>query len=87
MKFRKFASLALAAVLCLVSVAAFADTDEEYEARIAELEAQVADLEHQLAAKDYVAEFDGGYVTAEEAMQQYNYVEYMYSAYGYSMDG
>ena len=87
MKFRKFASLALAAVLCLVSVAAFADTDEEYEARIAELEAQVADLEHQLAAKDYVAEFDGGYVTAEEAMKQYNYVEYMYSAYGYSMDG
>ena len=87
MKFRKFASLALAAVLCLVSVAAFADTDEEYEARIAELEAQVADLEHQLAAKDYVAEFDGGYVTAEEAMQQYSYMEYLYSAYGYSMDG
>ena len=59
----------------------------QYEARIAELEAPVADLEHQLAAKDYVAEFDGGYVTAEEAMKQYNYVEYMYSAYGYSMDG
>ena len=87
MNFKKFASIMLVIVLALCSASALADTQEEYEARIAELEARIAELEHQLAAKDYVAEFDGGFVTAADAMEQYEYVKYMYSTYGYSMDG
>ena len=87
MNFKKLASIMLVIALALCSVSAMADTQEEYEARIAELEERIADLEHQLAAKDYVAEFDGGYVTVEDAMDQYEYIQYMYSAYGYSMDG
>ena len=89
MNLKKMVALLLAALLCLTGLTAFAEemTEEDYKARIAELEAQVADLEHQLAAKDYVAEFDGGFVTAEDAMKQFEYVSYMYSSYGYSMDG
>lgn len=89
MKLRKLVALVLAALLCLTGLTAFAEemTEEDYKARIAELEAQVADLEHQLAAKNYVAEFDGGFVTVEDAMKQYEYISYMYSSYGYSMDG
>jgi len=67
---------------------------EEKDAYIAELEtdieekdAYIAELEHDLAVTGYIAEFDGGYVTVEEAMAEYSYVEYMYSMYGYSMDG
>ena len=100
MNLKKFAALILAFAMCLVSAGALAEeTDSdariaELEAQVAELEAQVAerdatiaDLEHQLEAVGYVAEFDGGHVTVEEAMNQYEYVEYMYSTYGYSMDG
>ena len=87
MNLKKFAALLLVVVLCLFSVSALAATEEEYEERIAELEARIAELEHQLAAKDYVAEFDGGYVTVEEAMEQYDYISYMYSSYGYSISG
>ena len=89
MKLRKLVALVLAALLCLTGLTAFAEemTEEDYKARIAELEAQVADLEHQLAAKNYVAEFDGGFITVEDAMKQYEYISYMYSSYGYSMDG
>lgn len=87
MKIKRFAAAALALMLALFSTGAFAATDEEYEAQIADLKAQIAQLEHDLAAKDYVAEFDGGFVLATDAMEQYEYVEYMYSYYGYSMDG
>jgi hypothetical protein len=87
MNFKKLASLMLVIVFALCSVSALATTEEEYEARIAELEERIADLEHQLAAKDYVAEFDGGHVTVEDAMAQYEYIQYMYYTYGYSMDG
>lgn len=100
MNLKKIAALILALAMCLASAGALAeetDTDAyiaELEAQVAELEAQVAerdayiaDLEHQLEATGYVAEFDGGHVTVEEAMSQYEYVEYMYSSYGYSMDG
>lgn len=87
MNLKKLASLMLVVILALCSVSALATTEEEYEARIAELEAQVAELEHQLAAINYVAEYDGGYITVDEAMEQFEYVSYMYSNYGYSMDG
>jgi len=87
MNFRKLAALMLVIVLALCSVSALATTEEEYEARIAELEARIAELEHELAAKDYVAEFDGGVVTVEEAMEQYEYISYMYTSYGYSTQG
>ena len=84
MNLKKLAALILALAMCLVSAGALA---EETDARIAELEKQVADLEaqvaerdatiadleHQLEAAGYVAEFDGGHVTVEEAMSQYEY--------------
>ena len=89
---KKIFALAMTLVMCL-SMAAFAEETDK-DARIAELEAQVADLTAQvesltaqLMATGYVAAFDGGYVTVDEAMAEYEYVEYMMSAYGYSMDG
>ncbi len=99
MNLKKIAAIMLALALCLVSVCAFAEDDKdayiaELEARVAELEAEVADkdayiaeLEHSLNSRNYVAEYDGGYVTVEDAMAEYSYVEYMYSLYGYTMDG
>lgn len=99
MNLRKLTAMMLALALCLVSVCAFAEDDKdayiaELEARVAELEAEnaekdarIAELEHDLAVNGYVAEYDGGYVTVEDAMAEYGYVEYMYSMYGYSMDG
>lgn len=87
MNFKKLAAIMLVLVMCLTSIGALATTEEEYEARIAELEERIAELEHQLAAKDYVAEFDGGVITAEEAMEQFEYISYMYSSYGYSVQG
>lgn len=93
MNLKKISAIILALALCLVSAMAFAE-ETDYEARIAELEAQlaerdarIAELEAQLAATNYVAAFDGGYVTVDEAMAQYEYVEYMYTSYGYSMEG
>ena len=70
--------------------AAIADLEAqiaEKDTAIADMEAQIAGLNHQIEAANYVAEFDGGYVTVDEAMAEYSYVEYMYSMYGYSMDG
>lgn len=93
MNFKKIASLLLVLALAMVSTGAFATTTDdtakiaEYEDRIAELEAQVADLERQLEIQNYVVTFDGGYVTADDAVERYDYVEYMYESYGYSMDG
>lgn len=99
MNIRKIAALILAMALCIVSVCAFAEEDKdayiaELEARVAELEAdnaakdaRIAELEAELEALNYVAVFDGGYITVEDAMAEYSYVEYMYSLYGYSMDG
>lgn len=100
MNLKKLAAFILALAMCLVSAGTLAE-ETDADARIAELEGQVADLEAQLAERDatiadlehqleavgYVAEFDGGYVTVDDAMSQYEYVEYMYSAYGYSIDG
>lgn len=100
MNLKKLAALILALAMCLVSAGALAEETDadariaelenqvaELEAQVAERDAAIADLEHQLEAVGYVAEFDGGHVTVEDAMSQYEYVEYMYSAYGYSMDG
>lgn len=89
---KKILALAMTLIMCL-SMAAFAEeTDKdariaELEAQVAELTAQVEDLTAQLLATNYVAAFDGGYVTVDEAMAEYEYVEYMFSAYGYTMDG
>jgi len=89
---KRILAVALTLVMCL-SMAAFAEETDK-DARIAELEAQVEalnaqvnDLLAKLAATNYVAAFDGGYVTVDEAMAEYEYIEYMMSAYGYSMDG
>lgn len=98
MNMKKLAALMLALVMCAVASCAFAENSDariaELEARVEELEAEVAakdariaELEHDLAVTGYVAEYDGGYVTVEEAMEEYLYMEYMYSMYGYSMDG
>lgn len=91
MNWKKIAALLLTLALLSLGAAAGAEDSDtqiaDYEARIAELEAQVAELEHQLALRDYVASFDGGHVTVEEAMERYNYVAYMYQSYGYSLDG
>ena len=98
MNLKKLAALMLALALCIVSIGAFAESDTdriaELEARVAELEAEavekdarIAELEHDLAVTGYVAEFDGGYITVEEAMAEYSYMEYMYSMYGYSIEG
>lgn len=94
MNYKRIATLLLALALALVSTGAFATTNDEYEAKIAEyekqiadLQAQVEDLQHQLDLQNYVVSFDGGYVTVDEAMERYDYVEYMYESYGYSLDG
>ncbi len=94
MNLKRIASLLLVLALALVSTAAFATTNEEYEAKIAEyeakiaeLEGQVADLQFQLELQNYVATFDGGAVTIELAMERYDYLKYMYESYGYSLDG
>lgn len=94
MNYKRVASLLLVLALALVSTGAFATTKDdsaakiaEYEAKIAELEAQVADLQKQLDAQNYVVSFDGGYVTIDQAMERYDYVQYMYESYGYSLDG
>ena len=85
---KRFARIICAVVVfMLIAACALATTEEEYQARIAELEARVAELEHELAVKGYVAEFDGGYVLVEDAMKQYEYIAYMYQQYGYSMTG
>ncbi len=94
MNYKRIASLFLVLALALVSTGAFATSNDdtaakiaEYEAKIADLEAQVADLQHQLDIQNYVVSFDGGYVTVEDALARYSYVEYMYQSYGYSLDG
>lgn len=89
---KKILALAMTLIMCL-SVAAFAEeTDKdariaELEAQVAELTAQVEDLTAQLQATNYVAAFDGGCVTVDEAMAEYEYVSYMFESYGYSMAG
>lgn len=89
---KKIFAIVMALVMCL-SMTAFAEEIDkdariaELEAQVAELTAQVEELTAQLMSTNYVAAFDGGYVTVDEAMAEYEYVSYMFSAYGYSMDG
>lgn len=89
---KKIIAIAMMLIMCLTMAAFAEETDKdariaELEAQVAELTAQVEQLTAQLAATNYVAQFDGGYVTVEEAMAEYEYVSYMFSMYGYSMDG
>ena len=70
-------------------------TEEEKDARIAELEAQVAELQAQVEAyhlKEIVASFDGGEVPLEEAEVFYENSANQYAQMGidvvaYGMDG
>jgi hypothetical protein len=89
MNFKRLTSIALAILLALLCAGAFADEADTaaYEARIAELEARIAELEQELSLRDYVAVFDGGAITAAEAMERYEYIAYMYESYGYSIAG
>lgn len=59
----------------------------DLQAQLADKDAQIADLQFQLDLRDYVVTFDGGYVTVEEAVEEFEYISYMYSMYGYSMEG
>ena len=88
----------LAAALALVLMLSCAGLAEQTEAdRIAELEAQVAELTAQLEEAQatikeyeeerYVITFDGGYVTLEECLAQYDQLVSMYTSYGYSVEG
>lgn len=89
---KRIIAVAMTLVMCL-SMAAFAEeTDKdaliaELTAQVEELTAQVAELTARLEATNYVAAFDGGHVTVDEAMAEFEYVEYMFSMYGYTMDG
>ena len=95
MRMKKLIGLLLALALAL-SVPVLAEGGDA-EARVAELEAQVEELtraleEAQAALKayeeqSYVATFDGGVVTLEEAQSRYKYIVSMYQAYGYSISG
>ena len=70
-------------------------TEEEKDARIAELEAQVAELQAQVEAyhlKEIVASFDGGEVPLSEAEELYENTANQYAQMGidvvaYGMDG
>lgn len=85
---KKILCLALTIAL-VVCGAAFAEEDVQAQldaanARIAELEAEVAQYRPYYEAQ-IVAEYDGGVVFREDAMEQYSYIESMYANYGISL--
>ena len=86
--FKKLMCLALALAMCF-SAAAFAEEDLQAQldaanARIAELEAEVEKYLPFYEAQ-IVAEYDGGVIFRADALEEYAYIESMYSNYGISL--
>ncbi len=77
--FRKVLCVLLALV-CL-GTAAFAESTEDLEARIAELEAQV-ELYKPYYDAQVIVEYDGGVIFKDAVEEEYSYYESMYSQYG-----
>ena len=86
--FKKLMCLALALAMCF-SAAAFAEEDLQAQldaanARIAELEAEVEKYLPFYEAQ-IVAEYDGGVIFRDDALNEYSYIESMYANYGISL--
>ncbi|MEE1200355.1 MAG: hypothetical protein U0L09_06865 [Christensenellales bacterium] len=80
MSIRKILCLVLALTFC--SAAALAETDlDAANARIAELEALV-ELYKPFYDAQIVAEYDGGIIFRDDALEEYEYAISMYSQYG-----
>lgn len=88
MSMKRILCLILALTLC--GALAFAEGDDletqlkAANERIAELEAQV-ELYRPFYDAQIVAEYDGGVIMLEEALEAYNYFESMYANYGISL--